>query len=48
MKGEVGGLPGYIAIGGLSWIDGYCEGQPDFVDNLGKGRPSRLTYCLFF
>jgi len=34
IKGEVGGLPGYIAIGGLSWIDGYCEGQPDFVDNL--------------
>lgn len=39
----MGGLPGYIAIGGLSWTDGYCEGQPDFVDNLGNGRPTKLV-----
>lgn len=44
----MGGLPGYIAIGGLSWIDGYCEGQPDFVDNLGNGRPSKLFSIVTF
>ncbi|XP_078369213.1 uncharacterized protein LOC144653157 isoform X3 [Oculina patagonica] len=33
VKGDMGRLPGYIAIGGLSWADGYCEGQPHLADN---------------
>lgn len=39
----MGQLPGYIAVGGLSWADGYCEGQPHSADNQGNGRPSQLT-----
>lgn len=47
VKGDMGRLPGYIAIGGLSWADGYCEGQPHLADNRGNGRLSQLVQVRF-
>lgn len=42
IKGDMERLHGYIALGGLSWANGYCEGVPHSVDNRGNV-PLQLT-----
>lgn len=29
-------LPGYIAVGGLSWTDDYCEEEPPLASSQGS------------
>lgn len=36
IKGDMERVPGYIAVGGLSWVDGYCESQPVGAANQGS------------
>ena len=36
IKGVLGRLPGYIAVGGLSWADGYCGAEPPLANSEGN------------
>lgn len=45
IKGDMERVPGYIAVGGLSWVDGYCESQP--VGAANQGNTQVLLFLLW-